>query len=156
MFECDRPLAEQFSLVAMETAPREARSILRLWLTRQDWPSETVEDVVLAVNEAVSNAVDHAYRGTRPGQVRVSMRAEGPYDDRWVRVTVSDDGRWRPAVAREGATAEAPYRGHGLTVMRSVADEVAIRPGQAGVGTRVELTCRAFAPYADVASRAVW
>jgi serine/threonine-protein kinase RsbW/stage II sporulation protein AB (anti-sigma F factor) len=47
-----------------------------------------VDDVKIAVSEAVANAVIHAYRGREPGSVRVT----GEHRRGRLLVTVSDDG----------------------------------------------------------------
>jgi hypothetical protein len=38
-----------------------ARRLLREWLISARWPSDEIEQVVVAVNEAMSNAIEHAY-----------------------------------------------------------------------------------------------
>lgn len=80
-----------------------------LWLAVDIAPGDLVDDLVLVVYEALANVVDHAYAGASgpAGTVRlVAHRAE-----LGLRVTVADDGRWQSEVA-------APFRSHGLSVMR--------------------------------------
>ena len=48
------------------------------------------EAVALAVSEAVTNVVKHAYVGRPPGEVRIEARLD---DEGRLMVTVSDDGR---------------------------------------------------------------
>ena len=44
--------------------PRRVRAELRRWLVALRWSEEEAADIVLAVDEAVSNAVEHAYRAS--------------------------------------------------------------------------------------------
>jgi serine/threonine-protein kinase RsbW len=86
-------------------------------------------DVALAISEAVTNAVVHAYAAESPGLVRVTaMRADGE-----VTFTIEDEGRG-PHGERE-----SPGPGLGLGVMAQLARHFAIsaRPGG---GTTVQLT----------------
>lgn len=100
------------------------------WLAAQGWPENELHDVVMAVNEAVANAVDHAYAGRAPGDVSVAMGQVVEPGARRAVVSVVDDGRWRAPRADR-------YRGHGLTVMHGVMDSVQIAHGEAG--TRVTM-----------------
>src|SRR3954453_18654758 len=52
-------------------------------------PDELVEDLRLAVTEACTNVVRHAYPPERPGPVEISVRPEFDY----VNVVVADRGR---------------------------------------------------------------
>ena len=54
------------ALPAALTAAAEVRALLGAWLTTHGWPPAAQEDLVLAVNEAVSNSVEHGY-GVQPG-----------------------------------------------------------------------------------------
>jgi anti-sigma regulatory factor (Ser/Thr protein kinase) len=69
--------------------------------------------VVLAVNEAVANAIEHG----RAERARVVVEAE--IDELVLRATVRDRGRWldRPS---------DPDRGRGLLLMEALMDEVAV------------------------------
>jgi anti-sigma regulatory factor (Ser/Thr protein kinase) len=95
-------------------------------------------DVALAVTEAVTNAVVHAYRGDATGQVRVvaCARTDG------LLVVVRDYGcGMQPNPGSPGA-------GLGLAVIGALAGEMNIeRPDQGG-GTRVRIR---FAPPAETA-----
>ena len=43
------------------------RKWLRSWLEELGWPTEAAQDIVLAVNEAITNVVEHAYPSRRGG-----------------------------------------------------------------------------------------
>ncbi|RKT56552.1 ATP-binding protein [Saccharothrix australiensis] len=104
------------------------RTQLDRWLVAAGVPEDDRYDLIIAVNEAVSNAVEHAYADDAPGPVRVEADAR---PDGSVRVVVSDEGRWRvPPV-------ELSDRGRGLLLMRENVDEVLVE--RAADGTRVTL-----------------
>jgi anti-sigma regulatory factor (Ser/Thr protein kinase) len=79
-------------------------------------------DVRLAVSEAATNAVLHAYRDRDPGQIRVDASVT---DDGCLRIVVEDDGFGplpRP---------DSPGLGLGLPTIASVADAVELSAGSA-------------------------
>ena len=115
--------------------PALARRLLRQWLTGQRWPPDEADDLVLAVSEAVTNAVEHAYPTGHFGTVRLEANEiAGPDGARHVVATVSDDGRWRPPPRDPG------NRGRGLAMMRAAT--YALRLDNTGTGTRVTMTSR--------------
>jgi hypothetical protein len=50
-------------------ALRPARVAIAEWLSLSHWPQDEADDLVLAVNEAVTNVIEHAYPAARPGAV---------------------------------------------------------------------------------------
>ncbi|WP_189224800.1 ATP-binding protein [Saccharothrix coeruleofusca] len=104
------------------------RSDLGGWLAMAGVGEDDRYDLLLAVNEAISNAVEHAYPPDERGTVRVE--ADATPDGR-VRVVVADRGRWRvPPVALSS-------RGRGLLLMRESVDEVVV--DRSPTGTTVTL-----------------
>jgi anti-sigma regulatory factor (Ser/Thr protein kinase) len=92
---------------------------------------QRVTDVQLAVNEAIGNAVVHAYRDSaEPG----AFALEAHQNDQGLEVVVRDQGCGEPNRASTGA-------GLGLPLIRSIADDVSVehRPGQ---GTEVVMRFR--------------
>ena len=90
---------------------------------------DAINNITLAVSEAVTNAIIHAFVGRERGRVALTAEAgEG-----CVLVRVLDDGR--------GMTPhpESPGLGLGLTMMASMATRCDIREGPAGLGTEVRL-----------------
>jgi anti-sigma regulatory factor (Ser/Thr protein kinase) len=75
------------------------------------------DDIALAVSEAVSNAVIHAFRGRDPGNIDVRAFPDG----RSVVVSVSDDG--------VGVTPnpDSPGLGLGLALIGSLSEGVELR-----------------------------
>jgi anti-sigma regulatory factor (Ser/Thr protein kinase) len=102
------------------------RHELRLFLEQLALSHDRIADVVLAVGEATSNAIEHAYRG-REGTVWLRATAE---PDLLV-VEVLDQGRWRLDAG--------PERGRGLGIMRALVDEVAIESTREGTLVRFEV-----------------
>lgn len=129
--------ASSFVLAPRPQSAGVARGRTRTWLDAIQCPKPIGDDIVYAVNEAVSNAIEHAYpKATVTGMIHVSLRVEG--DDastRRVRAEIRDHGRWRPPPADPGC------RGRGIPLMEALMDELVIdRHGVDGVGTAVILT----------------
>jgi serine/threonine-protein kinase RsbW len=130
-------------------APSIARDRLDEWLRELRWPRGQRDDLVLALSEAVSNSVEHGYgidagaapraagAGAGAVEVRARLLTEGS-GARRITLVVRDGGRWREPVA------PSRFRGHGLTIIRACADEMAI-DAEAG-GTTLTLTSRAAPP----------
>jgi serine/threonine-protein kinase RsbW len=94
------------------------REVLHAWLDRTvDISAERACDIVLATDEAVTNAVEHAYRDfAGAGLVTLDLSYHAPTARIEIRVT--DQGHWRePAPTPITAT-----RGRGLILMRKLAD----------------------------------
>lgn len=121
-------------LPAQPVAPSLVRRAFRRWLSELGWPREQADDLVLALDEAVTNAVEHAYRHfDQHGRVWVlAEQIIDPGGQRRIRLDIADAGRWRPTPDEPGD------RGHGLTVMRRCTDSLDIEPSS--LGTRVHMT----------------
>lgn len=104
------------------------RSDLRAWLAGAGATSGEINDVLIAVGEACSNAIEHAGAGAG-ATIDVRARMSGLE----LAVSIGDRGTWR------AATAPAD-RGHGLRLMRVLSSSVKISTAQNG--TRVELRFR--------------
>jgi serine/threonine-protein kinase RsbW/stage II sporulation protein AB (anti-sigma F factor) len=90
---------------------------------------EVVEAIRLAVSEALSNVVMHAYYGIDPQE----MILEAYLDDQHLVVLVCDNGRG--LVPRP----DSPGMGIGLALMAQLSEEFAITNREGEPGTRVEL-----------------
>lgn len=112
-------------LLAVPAAASVVRDRLRRWLGELGWPGPDLDDVVLAVHEAVSNSVEHGYTGTAPGEIEIIGTQVVDGDVQRARFVVRDDGRWRPP-------GDPGYRGRGLLVMRACMQEVTLTPGDRG------------------------
>jgi anti-sigma regulatory factor (Ser/Thr protein kinase)/putative methionine-R-sulfoxide reductase with GAF domain len=102
-----------------------ARDVLRRWLPARGADADEAFDILVASQEACTNAVEHAYG---PGTAEFELRAS--VDAGRVRIAIRDHGHWR---APRGAD-----RGRGLALMRALTDDVSIRRDDDG--TEVVLT----------------
>jgi anti-sigma regulatory factor (Ser/Thr protein kinase) len=96
-----------------------------------------VDEVVLAVGEALSNAVEHSGPANfAPVDVEIELA-----DDE-LTIEIADHGRWRNRPPR-------PDGGRGLGIMRAVMDDVAIdaRPTGTRVHLRKHFPRRAHVPH---------
>ena len=85
-------------------------------------------DIVFAVNEACSNAIEH------PVDVRgMAIGLEAELVDERVVVIISDRGRWK-------AESTSQNRGRGLGLMRAFMESVEIVPSSDGTSVRLERT----------------
>ena len=98
---------------------------------------DTLADLKLALTEACSNSVRHAY-ADGDGHVEISFELR---EDRLV-VEVADDGSgFEPeGVGRELDGDDLAEGGLGIAIIRSIADEVEIGGGVGGRGSRLRFT----------------
>ena len=113
--------------------PHLRRSVAR---TLEDVDDDVVADVLLALDEAVSNAIRHGSRGGDPVLVSVE------HDGEWVEMTVRDGG---PTPRLPRLPAEPPPAletgGRGLWLILQLVDEVRLQ--RVGGGTRLTMRRRA-------------
>jgi anti-sigma regulatory factor (Ser/Thr protein kinase) len=124
-----RPDPLQIRLPAIPASLAVVRAHLRSWLPTAAVNAATADDVLLAVGEAASNAVEHAVRGAgRDVELEVTAQAT----DTGLALTVKDNGRWHALPSRTRG-----QRGHGSRLMRALVDTVTITPTPQG--TTVEM-----------------
>jgi serine phosphatase RsbU (regulator of sigma subunit)/anti-sigma regulatory factor (Ser/Thr protein kinase) len=109
----------ELTLPARPPSLRAVRLEVDRWLRAVGATDSDVMDLQVAIGEACSNAVEHAY-GAAAGTLTVTMRIDWPE----VHVQVRDTGRWRPERAGD--------HGRGLFLMRSLADAADVRNGPGG------------------------
>jgi serine/threonine-protein kinase RsbW len=92
---------------------------------------QLLADVTLAVSEACTNVVIHAYRD-EPGTLALSGEAR----DGQVRFVVEDEG--------DGLSprADSPGLGLGLPLIARLTQQFEVLPGRAGRGTRIRMAFR--------------
>jgi anti-sigma regulatory factor (Ser/Thr protein kinase) len=112
----------ELSLPADTASLTRLRSAVSDWLTSERVPPDDARDILLAVWEAATNAVEHGHR--EGGTVTLHGAIVG---DR-VRIEIADEGRWQEPRERED-------RGLGLRVIRSLMTDVELE--QSETGTRV-------------------
>jgi len=100
-------------------------------------PQETVADLKLALTEACSNAIRHAYPNGE-GRVHIVYQLEA---DRLV-IEVVDDGEGFDPGHRGGVDDELAEGGLGIAIIRAIADELEIGVGERGRGSRLRFVKR--------------
>lgn len=93
------------------------RGRLRDWLAGIAVPPQREMDILLAIGEAVTNAIEHGSRS----EPRKTVSVEAFLREGTVSVTVSDTGRW---LGDSSASLRSRRRGRGLTLMSGLADRV--------------------------------
>ena len=97
------------------------------------FPEDTLADLKLALTEACSNSVRHAYADDE-GHVDISFEL---LDDRLI-VEVADDGSgFELGDTAQNGDEELSEGGLGIAIIRSIADEVEIGGGPDGRGSRL-------------------
>ena len=93
------PLGSVISMVLMAdpVSLSVVRERFQRWLAGLCWPSREVDDIVMAVNEAVSNAVEQTHPSAVGAEVRVAARQFSERDGgRRVLVAVAAGEYWSP------------------------------------------------------------
>lgn len=121
-----------------------ARSVIRAFARDAALPEETTERLALAVTEAVTNAVVHAFVGRAPGRIELFIVPEPDA----VVIAVRDDGR--------GLTPrhDSPGLGLGLPMIGRLCAHLEIGPGPGGAGTDVRMRFDVPRRHADTSPRA--
>jgi len=105
----------------------EVRAAARRWLEAVDVPADLALDVLIALSEAATNAVLHAYPPGSPGRIRVRGRRQGPE----IELAVEDDGTWQD---------RSPHHdGRGLAIIDAISATAQVVRGASG--SRVVFRC---------------
>jgi serine/threonine-protein kinase RsbW len=106
----------------------------------QAMEDDTLSDLKLALTEACSNSVRHAYEGSPPGAVDVNYEL----GDGYVAVQIEDEGPgFDPDSSGKAFDADALDEGGlGLAIIRAVSDECEVRPRRDGHGSCVRFVRR--------------
>jgi len=121
------------------TIPARAEyiTLCRLALTGigrlRELSDELLADLKLALTEAASNSVRHAYGDQDPGVVEISYEL---FSDKLV-IEVTDEGDGFDPVAAEVTGDELSEGGLGIAIIRAIADEVEIGAQPGGKGSRL-------------------
>jgi anti-sigma regulatory factor (Ser/Thr protein kinase)/GAF domain-containing protein len=97
----------------------EIRLALRRWLRHQGASDSQTMEITLAVSEACTNAIEHAYS---PAPAEFTLHASA--DAGGVTFIVADVGRWRVPRGTD--------RGRGLTIIRAAMDDVHVNSSETG------------------------
>jgi anti-sigma regulatory factor (Ser/Thr protein kinase) len=97
----------------------EVRRTLRRWLYERGASPEDLSEVTIAVNEACTNAIEHAYSPT-PAAFELQAQTDGAE----LTVIVRDTGTWR--------NPRGQHRGRGLKIIEAAMDDVELHRSTTG------------------------
>jgi PAS domain S-box-containing protein len=117
----------RIELPAMAERLSEVRHRLSAWLHAVGVPDDLVGDIVLAVNEAATNCVEHGYAGRPAG----AMCVEAHIVDGAIAARVVDDGNWKTP------SGDTRLRGRGLPMMDALSESVFVQ--RAPTGTTIDM-----------------
>lgn len=117
--------------------PRElslVRSTLRAWLPGQGWSDWAIEELVLAVDEALTNVMRHGYLGQTGQPIRVELRGLAASDaGPGIEVRVRDFGRQvDPATICGRDLAQVRPGGLGVHIIRNIMDSACWSAAEGG------------------------
>ena len=124
---------------------KAVRELVRGHLDTCGFAAERRDEIVLAVDEACTNAIRHSYGGRNDRVLELIVRGTA----RYVEIVLCDEGIPVPAGCLERAGAEKPAAeplrpgGLGIQLIHRVFDEVTYRPGKEQGNC---VTMRAFRP----------
>jgi len=114
----------------------EVRKRLKAMLQEKDCQCETMECVVLAINEACMNIIEHAYKGRRDGDIILDVFC----DDRNLVFRLTDFAdHVDPAVLRPKELNHLKPGGLGVYLLDEIMDEMHFMPCTRGEGNILEM-----------------
>ena len=122
------------------TVARMRRELSQWLSTHLTLDPDRLNDVLLAVNEALTNSAEFAYRG-RQGTMTLQAHYDGA--DGTLLVDVSDRGTWRHV----DPESQPNTRGRGIPLMRALADRMTISRMPGGTNVQMQFgDCAARVP----------
>ncbi|MCG7596474.1 ATP-binding protein [Mycobacterium sp. C3-094] len=125
---------ERFGLDADAATVATARREFAAWLNRHfALDEERRSDLVLAINEALANSAEFAYRlAEQPGTIDICAIYDAQRQT--LTVDITDRGSWRTP-----QTDPVPRtRGRGIPLMETLSDRAIIEPSAEGTHVRLE------------------
>jgi serine/threonine-protein kinase RsbW len=119
----------RLTLPALPENVAVVRHVLGAFAESMRLPVELIEDLRLAVTEACTNVVRHAYPDGATGAVEISIEP----GEEHVRIVVADSGRG------VGTSSDTSGPGLGLPLIAAIADTVDLQSAPGG-GSRVAMT----------------
>jgi serine/threonine-protein kinase RsbW len=117
------PRSDEYTFDADSRSVSQARHAVTGFAREHGVRGERLDAIALAVSEACTNVVLHAYRD-RPGTGSISVGLE--LEHRSLRVNVRDEG------VGLGPRTDSPGLGLGLPIIAKLADGFAVEPGPDG------------------------
>ena len=106
----------------------EIRRRLIVWLEPIGVSATGIADIVLVVNEACTNCIEHAYRGIAAGKILLMAKHTGGQ----IVVDIADHGVWQTPPSQPST------RGRGLPIMRAVSAGLDVNPSPEGTTVRMK------------------
>ncbi|BBY30244.1 SpoIIE family protein phosphatase [Mycolicibacterium sediminis] len=106
----------------------DTRTALRNWMGRAELANEQMQSILVAVGEAVANAIEHGHRDRPDGLI--TLDATMLVNE--VQLSIVDTGTWKPERTSPDIT-----RGRGIALMRGLLDDVAIDREDSGTTVRL-------------------
>lgn len=122
----DAPVLRE-TLPAVPRSVRVFRARVRAWVADLALPEELAESIVLIVDEAITNAVEHA---CPDWDCEIELVAAPRACGGGVAVEVSDNGVWQPP-------GDPGHRGRGVLMMGRLSDRSSVVAGDAGTTARM-------------------
>ncbi len=110
------PAPLRIEVLATPDQLSDIRAQLGNWLQATGIADDLAGDIVLVVNEACTNSIEHGYRGRDPGRMIVDVHARG----RGIGIRITDFGSWKRP------DANPRVRGRGVPLMRAVSGDVTL------------------------------
>ncbi|WP_435405713.1 anti-sigma regulatory factor [Mycolicibacterium parafortuitum] len=136
----ESPTSEQLTVRGMATAASAAqlRDEFGAWLRARGVSAPQTNEILLAVNEALANCVDHAYTG-HSAVGTMAVRADYEPAAGCLSICVTDHGTWRQPGHQ---SAEDRRRGRGVALMHAMADHCTINGRHDGTTVCLDYRCR--------------
>ena len=127
-------MEKRFELIASSEVLAPLRKELRGLLSQAGWEKKTVEEVLLAVDEALTNIIRHAYQG-KPGKMTVAVDISGEK----IEFVLEDHGaKFDPTQVPSPEFPRQKPGGLGVHFIRTIMDQV-IYEGHKVDGNRLRL-----------------
>ena len=127
-------MEKRFELIASSEILSPFRKELRQILGQAGWEKKTAEEILLAVDETLTNIIRHAYQG-KPGKMTISVSAS----DKKIEIVVEDQGKkFDPTQAPSPELPSHRPGGLGIHVIRTIMDQM-IYDDQGPAGNRLRL-----------------
>ena len=99
-----------------------------MWLEPIGVSDICVADIVLVVNEACTNCIEHAYRDSAAGPILVDAN----HDHGQIVIDIADHGVWQKPPSQPST------RGRGLPIMRAVSAGMDVKSSPEGTTVRMK------------------